>query len=92
MYTVKNIITLLSLSRAPIVGCLMPSDKCFMHIQDGWLAWLVYGVECHFQQYFSFIGGGNWNTWIKQLICHKSLTLSHNVVSSTPCHEQDSNS
>jgi hypothetical protein len=37
----------------------------------GWF--LVYGVQCHFQQYFSykvvvtFIGGGNQSTWRKQL-------------------------
>jgi hypothetical protein len=49
-----------------------------------------YGVQPHFQQYFSFIvavsfiGGENhrpvasqWQTW------------SHNVVSSTPRHKQD---
>jgi hypothetical protein len=47
-----------------------------------------YGVSRHFQQYFSyimvvsFIGGGNRSSRRKQ-------TLSHNVVSSTPCHEQD---
>ena len=41
---------------------------------------LVYGVECHFQQYFSyimavnFIGGGNWSTRRKPLSCRKSLT------------------
>jgi hypothetical protein len=41
---------------------------------------LVYGVQCHFQQYISyivvvsFIGGGNWNTRRKLLTCGKSLT------------------
>jgi len=47
------------------------------------------------QQYFnfivvvSFIGGGNRR---KPQTCSKSLTnLSHNVVSSTPRHERDSN-
>ena len=51
----------------------------------------VYGVKCHFQQYFSyivavsFIDGGNWRTRRKSQTCRKSLTkLSHNVVSSTP--------
>ena len=40
----------------------------------------VYGVECHFQQYFSyivaisFIGGGNWSTEKKPQTCRKSLT------------------
>jgi hypothetical protein len=50
----------------------------------------------HFQQYFSyivtvsFIAGGN---RIIPAICRKSLkTLSHNVVSSTPHHERNSNS
>ena len=41
----------------------------------------------------SFIGGGNWSTQRKQPTCRKSLkTLSHNVVSSTPRHEQASDS
>ena len=38
----------------------------------------------------SFIGGENWGTWRKPPNCRKSL--SHNVVSSAPCHERDSNS
>jgi hypothetical protein len=43
----------------------------------GWLIWLVYGVLCHFQQYFSyivavsFIGGGNQCMWRKPLTCRK---------------------
>jgi hypothetical protein len=38
----------------------------------------------------NFIGGGNLE---KTTSCHKSLTnLSHNVESSRPCHEWDSNS
>jgi hypothetical protein len=41
----------------------------------------------------SFIGGGNQSTWRKPPTYRKSLTtLSHNVVSSTPCHEQDQHS
>ena len=41
----------------------------------------------------SFTGGGNRSTRSKPLACRKSLTnLSHNAVSSTPCHEQGSNS
>ena len=41
---------------------------------------LLGGVECHFQQYLSyivavsFIGGGKWSTWRKPLTCRKSLT------------------
>ena len=43
---------------------------------------MVYGcgVECHFQQYFSyvvavsFIGEGNQSTWRKPQTCHKLLT------------------
>jgi len=36
-----------------------------------------------------YIGGGNQSTRRKPLTCHKSLTnFSHNVVSSTPRHEQ----
>jgi hypothetical protein len=59
------------------------------------------GRQRHFQQYFSyivvvnFIDGGNRSTWRKPLTCCKASlwqTLSHNVVSSTPLHEQDSNS
>jgi hypothetical protein len=53
-------------------------------------------ITVYFQQYFSyivtvsFIGGGN---RIIPPICRKSLkTLSHNVVSSTPHHERNSNS
>jgi hypothetical protein len=39
-----------------------------------------YGVERHFQQYFSqtlvvsFIGGGNWSTWRKPPTYRKPLT------------------
>ena len=41
----------------------------------------------------SFIDGGNRSTRRKSTTCRKSLTtLSHNVVSSTPCHERASNS
>ena len=41
---------------------------------------LIYGVEHHFQQYFSnimavsFIGGGNWSTQKKPPTGRKSLT------------------
>jgi hypothetical protein len=64
---------------------------------------LVYGVQCYFQQYFSymyivvvsFIGGRNWSTprkpFHRPVACHRQ-TLSHNVVSSTPRHERGSNS
>ena len=59
---------------------------------DGW-----FGLWS--QQYFSyivaisFIGGGNRSTQTKPLTCRKSLiTLSHNVVSSTPRHEWGLNS
>ena len=40
-----------------------------------------YGVQCHFQQYFSYIvavsciGGGNWSTRRKQPTCCKWLTF-----------------
>jgi len=55
-----------------------------------------YDVERHFQQYFSYIivvsltGGGNRSTRINLPTSRKSLkTLSHNVVSRTPCHYRD---
>jgi len=39
-----------------------------------------------------FLGGGNRDTMRKPPTCRKSLTnLSHNLVSSTPSHERDSN-
>jgi hypothetical protein len=39
-----------------------------------------------------FLCGGNRDTMRKQPTCRKSLTkLSHNLVSSTPSHERDSN-
>jgi len=51
----------------------------------------------HFQQYFSYvlavsvIGGGNRSTQRKPQTCRKSLTniitVTHNVVSSTPGHD-----
>ena len=53
---------------------------------------MVYSASCHFQQYFSyivavsFIGGGNQSNREKT-----RRTLSHNVIWSTPRHEQDSN-
>ena len=46
------------------------------------LLWSVgFMVECHFQQYFSYIGGRNWCPQRKLPICRKSdKLLSHNVV------------
>jgi hypothetical protein len=39
-----------------------------------------------------FLGGGNRDTMRKPPTCRKSLpNLSHNLVSSTPSHERDSN-
>jgi len=35
---------------------------------------MVYGVWRNFQQYFSYIGGGNRRTRGKPLTCRKSLT------------------
>ena len=61
---------------------------------------LIYGVERHFQQYFSyivafsFIGGGKTGVGgenNRSVTSHRH-TLSHNVVSSTPRHERGSNS
>ena len=56
----------------------------------------VYGVSCHFQQYFcyfvaiSFIGGGNQR---KPLTCRKTLTNFITYVAlSIPHHERGSNS
>jgi hypothetical protein len=46
---------------------------------------LSYGVECHFQQYFSytvavnFIDRGNWGTRRKPQNCRKSLTKLYRV-------------
>jgi hypothetical protein len=61
--------------------------------------WLVYGVSCHFQQYFSyivvvsFIGGRNRSARRKPPTCRKSLTnFTHNVVWSIPRHERGANS
>ena len=61
-------------------------------------SWVVSGVYRHFQRYFSYIvvvsliGGGHRNTRRKPPTCRKLITtLSHNVVSSTPCHERGSN-
>jgi hypothetical protein len=39
----------------------------------------------------SFIGVGNRSIRRKPPSCRKSLNLSHNVVSSSPRHERDSN-
>jgi hypothetical protein len=53
-------------------------------------------VGLYFQQYLSyivavsFIGGGNQSTRVP--VASHWQTLSHNVVSSTPCHEWGSNS
>jgi hypothetical protein len=51
--------------------------------------------KCHFQHYLSyivvvsFIDEGNCGIWRKPPECRKSMTtLSHNVVLSTPRHEQ----
>ena len=40
----------------------------------------------------SFMGWGNQSSWRTPPTWYKSLTISHNVVSSTPRHKQDSNS
>jgi hypothetical protein len=41
----------------------------------------------------SFVDGGNWSTQRIPPTSHKSpTTLSHNVVTSTPLHERNSNS
>jgi len=59
---------------------------------------MVYGVQQHFQQYFSYIvevsvmveeTGPGKNHRLDASHCQ---TLSHNVVSSTPRHERYSNS
>ena len=73
-------------------------EEYMLNIAKG-LAWFEnqgqdYGVQCHFQKYFSyiatvsFIGGGNRSTWRKPQTCRKSLTnfITKNVVSSTPRH------
>ena len=58
---------------------------------------MVDGVKCHFEQYFSyimvvsFIGGGNQSTWKKTTdLSQVTDKLYHiiNVVSSTPSHER----
>ena len=58
--------------------------------------WCLTSLSIMFQLYIvavSFIGGGNRSTWWKPPTCHKLLTnSSHNVVLSTPRHEQGSNS
>ena len=52
------------------------------HIHDG----LVYGVQRHFQQYFSyivvvsFIGGGNGSIRREPLTCRKSLTIFYHIM------------
>ena len=38
---------------------------------------MIDGVVRHFQQYFSFIGGGNQSTWRKPLTCRKLLKNYH---------------
>ena len=55
-----------------------------------------YGVEHHFQLYFSYIMAvsficGEHREYHRTASSHRQ-TLSHNVVLSTLCHEQDSNS
>ena len=53
---------------------------------------VVFNATFSYIMVVSFIGGGNRNTWRKPPTCHKSLTtLPHIAVSSTPCHERDSN-
>ena len=63
----------------------------------------VFGAQCHFQQYFSyfvavsFIGGRNTKKVHVPGENHRPAAshwqiLSHNVVSSTPCHERGLNS
>jgi hypothetical protein len=54
------------------------SRKCIT--KPSFLEFIVYGVLCHFQQYFSyivvvsFIGVGNLSTRRKPMTCRKSLT------------------
>ena len=60
------------------------NEKWFVSF-DGLVLWCLTTLSTIFQLYHpSFIGGGNRSTWRKPLYWQ---TLSHNVVSSTPCHE-----
>ena len=53
---------------------------------------VVFNATFSYIMVVSFIGGRNRNTWRKPPTCHKSLTtLPRIAVSSTPCHERDSN-
>jgi hypothetical protein len=59
------------------------------HIYGKGLVLICHGVQCHFQQYFSYImeETGEKSSDLSQV----TDKLSHNVVSSTPRHEQGSN-
>ena len=57
----------------------------------------LYGVYCNFQQYFSYIMavssiGGRKRDTQRKLPPIASQVLSHNVASSSPRYERDSNS
>jgi Ca2+-dependent lipid-binding protein len=53
----------------------------------------AYGVYHHFQQYFSYIVAVSFSSGENHKpAASNRQTLSHKVVSSTPSHEQDSNS
>jgi hypothetical protein len=61
---------------------------------------IFYDVQCHFQQYFSLISCRSILLVEETIVSGENhwpaashwQTLSHNVVSSTPRHEQGSNS
>ena len=63
----------------------VPKTHFWNNLQQEWVRVMVFNTI--------FSGGGHRNTLRKPQTCRKSLTtLSHNVVSSTPSHERDSNS
>ena len=69
----------------------------YIHRVPGGLVWFMVfnvtfkNINSHIVS-VSFIAGGNRSTQRKLPTCRKALTLSHNVVSSTPRHERGWNS
>ena len=81
LVSLKHCVYIIIIIRGKILNIIIKS--IYVTRKPYWfelVCWLVYGVQRHFQKYFSyivavsFITGGNQSTRRKQPTCHKTLT------------------